>query len=77
MKMSNEDLVYSARDCIASIEVAISEIEGISEYKDILELLEEAKDRLEEAKEVYEEEYAREQQAELEYQNREYERSVI
>lgn len=77
MKMSNEDLVYSARDCISSIEVAKSEIYGISEYEDILEILDEAINRLEEAKEVYEEEYKREQQEELDYQNMEHMRSVI
>lgn len=75
--MSNEDLVYSARDCISSIELAESEIDGITEYEDILEILDEAIDRLKEAKEVYEEEYNRELQEELDYQNGEYMRSVI
>lgn len=77
MKMSNEDLVYSARDCMSSIELGKSEIEGIDEYKYILEILDEAIDELKEAKEEYEEEYERELQEDLDYQNSEYMRSVL
>lgn len=77
MKMTNEELVYSARDSIESIELAMSEIEDIEEYGDVLEILDEAIDRLKEAKEIYEEEYDKELQEEIDYQNREYERSKI
>lgn len=77
MKMSNEDLVYSARDAISSLELALSEIEGIEEYKDIYEAISEDRDILNDKLEFYEEEYNKELQAELDYQDMEYMRSVI
>jgi len=77
MKMSNEDLVYSARDTISSLELALSEIEGINEYKEEYDTISDVIDDLNSKLAEYEEEYNKELQAELDYQDMEYMRSVI
>ena len=77
MKLSNEELVYSARDAISSIEMAQSELDGIEEYKEAYEALNEIIDMLQENSQEYEEKYNEEMQEELDYQNSEYERSVV
>ena len=77
MKLSNEELVYSARDAISSIEMAQNELEAIEEYKEVYEALNEIIDMLQEKSEEYEEKYNEEMQDELDYQNSEYERSAV
>lgn len=77
MKMSNEELVSIAENAIDSINIALSELDSVEEYKEIYEMLEEVKNKLNTEVEPYKEAYERECEEELEYQNREYERSVI
>lgn len=77
MKMSNEELVSIAEEAVDSINIALSELDSVEEYKEIYEMLEEVKNKLNTEVEPYEEAYERECEEELEYQNREYERSVI
>lgn len=60
MKYTNEDLTNIKDDVVGSIEIAISELEGVEEYKNILEQLEQIKSDLEEEAEPYEEAYEEE-----------------
>ena len=77
MKMSNEELVCVYEEAQDSIKTAISTLERIDEYKEVLETLKIARDELEEESESYIQAYRKECDEELEYQNREYERSVL
>lgn len=77
MRMSNEELVSAYDEAYDNIQLAISTLEGIDEYKEILETLKQAKHELEEEVEPYMQAYNRECDIELEYQNLEYERSAI
>ncbi len=77
VKMDNEEMVYSANDCIDSIRVAIDGIDGIEEYKEVFDILNEAIKTLEDLKEPYEEAYERECEEESKYENIEYMRSVL
>lgn len=77
MRMSNGELVSAYDEAYDNIQLAISTLEGIDEYKEILETLKQAKDELEETVEPYMQAYNRECDEELEYQNNEYMRSVL
>lgn len=76
MKLSNEELVSYAYEALEGIESAISELNGIEEYKDILIQLENAKSDLENEKEPYEKALVEEERKEQDYMNSEYERNV-
>jgi hypothetical protein len=76
MIYSNEDLVGIKDDVLGTLELAISELEGVDEYKSILDQLEDLKTDLENEAEVYEEAYAEEERKQLEDLNNDYERSV-
>ena len=75
MKMSNEELVSAYDEAYDNIQLAISTLDGIDEYKAVYETLKQAKHELEETVEPYMQAYNRECDEELEYQNLEYERS--
>ena len=77
MKWSNEELVDIAENARMELEQAIEELEGVEEYKDILNTVKEALTDLNTAAEEYEEAYAKECRQEEERANREYERSVL
>lgn len=77
MKMSNEELVSAYDEAYDNIQLAISTLDGIDEYKEVYETLEQAKHELEETAEKYMQAFNRECDEELEYQNLEYERSKI
>lgn len=77
IKMSNEELVGASDDAINTINLAISELEGIEEFENALEILEEAKKEIIEASEDIREAYKEECEKEREYENFEYERSVL
>ncbi len=77
MKMSNEELVSAYDEAYDNIQLAISTLDGIDEYKEVYETLEQAKYELEETAETYMQAFNRECETELEYQNLEYERSKI
>lgn len=77
MKWTNGELVEIYGNAYDNIQLAIDELNGVDEYKEILETLKEAKHELEETVEPYMQAYNRECEAELEYQNLEYERSKI
>lgn len=77
MKWSNEELTSIAEDTRIDIQSAIDNLQGVQEFKDVYEYLKEALDVLNEIAEPFEESYERELQAERDYQNSEYMRSVI
>lgn len=77
MKWSNEELVFTAKDTIDSLVIALNELGCIDEYQEEYDMINETIDSLTEKLEVYEERYNEELKAELEYQNGEYMRSVI
>ena len=77
MKWSNEELVFTAKDTIDSLVIALNELRCIDEYQEEYDMINETIESLTEKLEVYEERYNEELNAELEYQNGEYMRSVI
>lgn len=77
MKWTNGELVEIYENAYDNIQLAIDELNGVDEYKEILETLKEAKSELEETAEKYMQAFNREYDEELEYQNLEYERSKI
>lgn len=77
MKFSNDEMVDYAESAIESIKMAMSELDGIDEYKEIYDLLDDAIDRLEEEKEPYSEAYARECEELRREEELEYMRSVL
>jgi len=77
MKWTNGELVEIYANAYDNIQLAIDELNGVDEYKEILETLKEAKSELEETAEKYMQAFNRECDRELKYQNSEYERSVI
>ena len=77
MKYSNEELTSIAEDAIESIKLAISELEGVEEYKEAYDALEDIIHTLEEAAEPYIEAYDKECEADRAYMNADYERSVL
>ena len=77
MKFSNEELVEIAEDTVSSLELALSELEGVDEFKEIYKDIQETIDQLKSEAEPYEEELQKQWEQEDEDQNSEYERSVI
>lgn len=77
MKWTNGELVEIYENAYDNIQLAIDELNGVDEYKEILETLKQAKHELEEEVEPYMQAYNRECDTELGYQNLEYERSAI
>lgn len=77
MKYSNCDLVGIADDAMGSIKMAISELEGVEEYKETYNSLKDVLELLQEESEPYEEAYNTECQKEYDYLNSEYEGSVL
>lgn len=77
MKWTNGELVEIYENAYDNIQLAIDELNGVDEYKEILETLKEAKSELEETAEKYMQAFNREYDRELKYQNSEYERSVL
>lgn len=77
MRFSNEDLVNIAEDGLKSLELALSEFEGVEEYKNIYVAIEEIISELEEQREPYAEALVEEHEEEMRALNREYEKSVI
>lgn len=77
MKWTNGELVEIYENAYDNIQLAIDELNGVDEYKEILETLKEAKSELVETAEKYMQAFNRECDEELEYQNLEYERSKI
>ena len=77
MKWSNEELVFTAKDTIDSLVIALNELRSIDECQEEYDMINETIESLTEKLEVYEERYNEELNAELEYQNGEYMRSVI
>ena len=77
MKWTNGELVEIYENAYDNIQLAIDELNGVDEYKEILETLKQAKHELEEEVEKYMQAFNREYDTELEYQNLEYERSKI
>ncbi len=75
MKFTNGELVEIYNNAYDNIKLAISELDGVDEYKEVLETLKDAKDELEEEAESYIQDYNKECDEELAYQNLEYERS--
>lgn len=73
----NEELTTIAEDCESSIKMAMSELDGIEEYKEICNILEEALDELEETSQTYKDKYEEELELEKNYENSECERSKI
>lgn len=53
MKWSNEELAYKHKDVIATINLAIKELDDVEEYEDIKDMLEEVKDEFGEEAEKY------------------------
>lgn len=76
MKWSNEELTDIAEDVRINLKMAIDDLQGVEEYKEIYDYLEEALDVLNSKAEPFEEEYENECKKELEYENIEYEKSV-
>lgn len=77
MKWTNGELVEIYENAYDNIQLAIDELNGVDEYKEILETLKEAKSELEETAEKYMQAFSRECDRELKCQNSEYERSVL
>lgn len=77
MRFSNEDLVNIAEDGLKSLELALSEFEGVEEYKNIYTAIEEIIGELEEQRQPFTEALVEEHEEEMRALNREYERSVI
>ena len=77
MKWTNGELVEIYDNAYDNIQLAIDELNDVDEYKEILETLKQAKSELEETAETYMQAFNRECEAELKYQNLEYERSKI
>ena len=77
MKWTNGELVEIYANAYDNIQLAIYELNGVDEYKEILETLKEAKSELEETAEIFMQANNRECDEELEYQNLEDERNKI
>lgn len=77
MKWTNGELVEIYENAYDNIQLAIDELNGVDEYKEILETLKQAKHELEETAETYMQAFNRECDRELKCQNSEYERSAI
>lgn len=70
------EIVGAGEDAIASIKLAIDELEISSRYNEIIKGLEDSITEIEYVIEEYEEQAQREYEEEMEYMNRAYERSV-
>ncbi len=70
------EIVGAGEDAIASIKLAIDELEISSRYNEIIKGLEDSITEIEYITEEYEEQARREYEEEMEYMNRAYERSV-
>lgn len=77
MKLTNEDLANIAEDTRIDIISAKDNLQGINEFKEIYNYLEEALEVLNEKAEFYELEYEKECNEAEEYQNVQYRRSVL
>lgn len=72
MKWSNEELIDYGNEALDYIKIAIDELEGIDEYKEILSTLKQTEEDLKNEMEVYQEEYLLNQQREKDYEETEY-----
>lgn len=70
------EIVGAGEDAIASIKLAIDELEISSRYNEIIKGLEDSITEIEYVIGEYEEQAQREYEEEMEYMNRAYERSV-
>lgn len=70
------EIVGAGEDAIASIKLAIDELEISSRYNEIIKGLEDSITEIEYVIGEYEEQALREYEEEMEYMNRAYERSV-
>ena len=77
MKYDATEICGAGEDCIGSLEIAISEIEGIEEYEEIVKILEEAKSNIEDIISENIEEANKIWDAERTALNIEYETSVV
>lgn len=77
MKWTNEELVEIYENACDNIQLAIDELNGVNEYREVQETLKEAKSELEEIGEKYMQTFNREYDDIIEQQNLEYERSKI
>lgn len=69
--------VCAGIDALESIKLVIQELEGMRDYNVAIEVLEDAKNEIKDVIDEYQEEAEREMMEELDYENREYIRSVI
>lgn len=77
MKWSNEELSIIAEDSRINMQFAIDNLAGVENYKEVVEILEEAMEKLNDIAEPYEKAYEKEQADENAYLMNEYRRSVI
>lgn len=76
MKYENYELYDIGEDAIKSIELAMSELDGVEEYREGLYYLQDALEKVRELQKPYSDSLDEEEQEHLDYLNWEYERSV-
>lgn len=76
MKYENYELYDIGEDAIKSIELAMSELDGVEEYREGLYHLQDALEKVRELQKPYSDSLDEEAQEHLDYLNWEYERSV-
>ncbi|MEG0872956.1 MAG: hypothetical protein RSD14_04910 [Clostridia bacterium] len=77
MKWSNEELVSIYEDANCNIQCAIDDLQGVEEYKEVLQIVLQAQEMLDNLAETYETLYDEECEKQEEYENMEYEINVL
>lgn len=72
MIFNNSELVEIKDSTIDILKSAICELEGVEEYKDIYNSIDDIIDELEEVAKIYEEAYEEESKKDRDYENNEY-----